>query len=368
MRDADEICKCKGCHTGRTAFPDSRILSGRIYVKHLEGRESGQLGNIYHLSKASIRRIIAKEKAGYQKMKEIIEQMLPLWGIESGQLLQIYPSAWEINHSYVLKVYDDREQMERNIKTAEILLDCGIPAAETVLTETGEKYAVYAAQQSFYFLLSKKLQGSHISDIKDKSVAREAGRAIAKLHRAFIKCEREMEFWDNSLLQEMKGWIREQLADHVWRTVSEEEYAKTVESLESVYDSLPKQLIHRDVHLGNFLFLEGKLLGYIDFDLSQRNIRIFDVCYFLAGLLAEETDDAFTKAEWIESVQAVMAGYESIGSLSANEKKAMPCVMECIEILFAAYFSRMNDTKRACDAGKVFRFIRSCERDIENAI
>ena len=34
---------------------------------------------------------------------------------------------------------------------------------------------------------------------------------------------------------------------------------------------LPVQLIHRDVHFGNFLFDEGKFSGYIDFDLSQRN-------------------------------------------------------------------------------------------------
>ena len=48
-----------------------------IYLKHLEGRTNGQLGNIYHLSEASIRRIISKEKVRYQKMKEIIEQILP---------------------------------------------------------------------------------------------------------------------------------------------------------------------------------------------------------------------------------------------------------------------------------------------------
>ncbi len=39
-------------------------------------------------------------------MKEIIEQILPLWEIENNQLLQIYPSAWEINHSHIIKVYE----------------------------------------------------------------------------------------------------------------------------------------------------------------------------------------------------------------------------------------------------------------------
>lgn len=62
------------------------------------------------------------------------------------------------------------------------------------------------------------------------------------------------------------------------------------------------------------------------------HIRIFDLCYFLTGLLAEETKDAFTKKEWLESVRAVVAGHESI------------------EILFAAYFLSMNDAKHADDA------------------
>ena len=296
-------------------------------------------------------------------MKEIIEQILPLWGIENKQLLQIYPSAWEINHSYVLKEYDDKKQLERNIKVSEILLDCTIPVAKTVLTKTGEKYIEHEKR---YFLMSKKLQGSNISDIKDKSIACEMGRAIAQLHMAFIKCEREVEFWNNSLLKEMKGWIRENLEKNEWKILSEDEYSKTVRLLEGVYDFLPKQLIHRDVHLGNFLFFEGNLSGYIDFDLSQRNIRIFDICYFLTGLLAEETDDALTKNEWIEIAKSVITGYESINNLSEKEKNAIPCVMECIEILFIAYFISINDTKHANDACNVFHFIQNSERDIKD--
>lgn len=336
-----------------------------IYLKHLEGRTNGQLGNIYHLSESSIRRIISKEKVRYQKMKEIIEQILSLWGIESMQLLQIYSSAWEVNHDYVIKVYDNKKQLERNIKISEILLDCNIPVAETILTKAGEKYIEY---KNSYFFMSKKLQGSNISNIKNKAMAWKMGCAIAQLHMAFVQCEREIEFWDNSLLKEMKGWVRENLTYNEWKIVNEEEYSKTVRLLENAYDYLPKQLIHRDVHFGNFLFSEGNLSGYIDFDLSQRNIRIFDICYFLTGLLAEETDDVFTKKEWIENVKSVIGGYESIIQLSEKEKNSIPCVMECVEILFVAYFIGMEDTKHANDAYKVFRFIQNCESDIKNSI
>ncbi|MDE6602463.1 MAG: phosphotransferase [Lachnospiraceae bacterium] len=333
----------------------------RIYVMHLEGRTNRQLGRIFHLSESSVRRIIAKEKTGYQKMKETIEQILPAWGIENRQIVQIYSSAWEINGFYVIKRYDDREQIERNSKIMTILSECGIPVADIVPAQSGENYAVH---EDAYFLMSRKLQGSNISDRKDQATAYKMGCAIARLHRAFVKCEKEMEFWDNSLLKEMKGWVREVFCHNEWQIVGEEEYGKAVEALEAVYDELPRQLIHRDVHFGNFLFCGGELSGYIDFDLSQRNIRIFDICYFLTGLLSEETDDVFTKEEWLANVKAVIAGYGSICRLSAKEKMAIPCVMECIEMLCAAYFVRVKDTKRAGDACRIFRLIQNCESDI----
>lgn len=336
-----------------------------IYLKYLEGRTKKELGNIYHLSESGIRRIIAKERVNYQNMKEIIEQLLPLWGMGKGEILQIYHSAWEVNHAYVIKVYEDRKQLERNIRISEILSECGIPVAKTVPTEAGEKYAAY---ENRYFLLSEKLKGNNLSDLKDKTMAWKMGRAMAQLHMAFVKCERETEVLDNSLLKEMKGWIYENLENGGWKILKKEEYTKAVERLESIYDDLPVQLIHRDVHFGNFLFHEGDLSGYIDFDLSQRNIRIFDICYFLTGLLSEETDDAFTRDEWMENIKSVITGYESITEFSDGEKKAIPCVMECIEILFVAYYIDMKDIRHANDAYKEFRFIQNCENDMEKCI
>lgn len=322
---------------------------------------------LYHLSEPSIRRILAKERKEYREMEEMIKQILPLWGMEAGHFSQIYPSAWEVSSpaagkgSFVLKQYSDRKLLERNIKVSAVLLDCGIPAAEMVPAKTGE---AYVRCQNRYFIMTKKLPGSNLTDIKDIKLAREMGRAMARLHVAFQKCEKEITLWDNSLLKEMKGWVRENLMKNGWKPVSEEEYLKAVGQLESVYDVLPEQLIHRDVHYGNFLFQEGRFSGYIDFDLSQKNIRIFDLCYFLAGLLAEKPLEAFTLEEWLESVKAVLAGYESILKLSEQEKRAFCCVAECIEILFAAYFIGIQDTELANGACQILGVIRDCEEEL----
>ncbi|MDE6990997.1 MAG: phosphotransferase [Lachnospiraceae bacterium] len=291
-------------------------------------------------------------------MKEIIEQLLPLWGIESGHVSQIYSSAWEIDHSYVVKIYHDQEQLERNIRLLSILQHCDIPVAEILCTKAGETYVTH---QNAFFLLSKKLPGSSVTDLKDKTMAWKMGCAIARLHTAFLQCEQEIAFWNNSFLDEMKGWVRENLNSNDWQLISEAEYLAAVSKLELLYDSLPRQLIHRDVHFENFLFLDGDFSGYIDFDLSQKNIRVFDICYFLTGLLAEETAEPFTKTEWLALTRAVTDGYESVTGLSEAERSAIPCVMQCIEILFAAYFIGSGEIHYANGARDIFHFVQDCE-------
>ena len=132
----------------------------------------------------------------------------------------------------------------------------------------------------------------------------------------------------------------------------------------ALYEKLPVQLIHRDVHFGNFLFANGEFSGYIDFDLSQRNIRIFDPCYFLLSLLSEREKNGITEAQWFEFLENVFAGYEEKLELSEAEKQAVPYVMECIELLFAAYFEGIGDGRCGEAACKIFEFIKSRENKI----
>lgn len=112
-----------------------------------------------------------------------------------------------------------------------------------------------------------------------------------------------------------------------------------------------------------YFFLSRKLQGSNITDIKDRAMARKMGCA-MARLLAEETEEAFTKKEWLESVEAVVAGYESVLPLSAEEKNAIACVMECIELLFVAYYLGIEDRKHAGDAYGVFRFIQNCEEYI----
>lgn len=172
----------------------------------------------------------------------------------------------------------------------------------------------------------------------------------------------------NRELAEMKGWIADAMEDDGWTLVSKELFDGTLENLEKLYNALPVQLIHRDVHFGNFLFEGERFSGYIDFDLSQRNIRVFDLCYFLLGLLCEEEILQVTEEKWFQVLQEVFRGYMGVNELIPQELQAVPYVMKSIEFLFAAWFLGQKDRKCCEDAVSILEFVDANTKRIQNTL
>lgn len=337
-----------------------------IYLKHLEGMRNQHLAGIYNLSESSIRRIIIQQRKEHSTMTERINSILSNWGLHNSKITQIYHTTWQIGDHYVLKAYDGINSLLRNLKILQILDEMQIPVGKIVPANDNR---LYVSDDSYLYFLSIKLSGNNIVQIDNNlPVADMMGEIIADLHIAFQKCENMDIFWDNSLLDEMNGWVKNSLAHGHWKYISQDQYEKAVSSLAGKYDQLPVQLIHRDVHFGNFLFANGQFSGYIDFDLSQRNIRIFDICYFLLGLLSEEEKLNISKEQWFDIAKSIFAGYERKLPLSHAEKKAVPHVMACIELLFVAYFEDQNDTCCAENAYEIFKFVQSNEERIWNII
>ena len=299
-------------------------------------------------------------------MRERVQAIMQNWNVDSGDRKQIYDTAWQIGDKYVLKVYDNAQMLERNIKIISILSDRNIPVGKLIYTNENVSFA---KDELYYYILTEKLAGSNIVNIGNTpEIGVKMGEIIADLHVAFQECEKQEEFWDNSLLAEMKGWIRDTFYENGWKCIEERAFCDIAKQLDLVYNELPVQLIHRDVHFGNFLFAHNQFSGYIDFDLSQRNIRIFDLCYFLLGLLSEKGKFDITSEEWFLMVKDVFAGYNHKITLLEAERKAAPYVMESIELLFAAWFLGQNDMKCVGNAIEIYRFINSNIEKIDRLI
>lgn len=288
----------------------------------------------------------------YELYSHGLGRVLSCWGLQEQSVERIQDTAWQIGPDHVLKVYREPGTLERNLKMLRLLSEQNLPVARVVPTCDG---SLFLPMDGALYFLSEKLPGSPVTQ-PHSSMIRLMGQVIARLHTAFRNCE-PADAWDNSLLDEMNGWVRDSMEADGWRYISREAYARTVSDLTGLYEQLPVQLIHRDIHFGNFLFAEGVFSGYIDFDLSQRNIRIFDLCYFLLGLLAEE-ESAVTEEEWFVLLKDLFEGYESVLELNPMEKEAIPCVMECIELLFTAYFANEKDHACAHRAIELYGFVR----------
>lgn len=292
--------------------------------------------------------------------KEQIKEVLKKWSIDAIPV-SIHPRAWDINQSYILKAYDEPEVLERNLISMRTLLAAGVPVPVIISLPDGKDYA---EKDGGYYMLMTKLHGHAVKpyECMDNWFF-HFGTILAEFHIAFLKCENNLHSWDNSLLEEMNGWVKKNITKYNIDYLNEKDVQAAVEELASFYEDLPRQLIHRDVHLGNFLFENGEFTGYIDFDLSQKNIRIFDLCYFLLGLLLEE--NGFKEDDrWYEIIRLVVSGYDRVSPLNVTEKRAFASVMKNIELLFAAYFIDIGEAELARNAVDLFYFVKRNESKI----
>ncbi|WP_167956125.1 phosphotransferase [Anaerosporobacter faecicola] len=295
-------------------------------------------------------------------MNTTIQDILINWNLQ-GTITELQSNTWEINKQYILKSYDDEDLLKRNIQILHCLHSCNVPVPQIHILSNGNDYLSNGKE---YYLLMSKLPGKRLNSINQApaKLARQMGSAIGTLHCAFQTCEKQFTFWDNNFLNELKGWIYDSFATNNWSYLAKETYLAVVDKLATAYPTLPKQLIHRDVHFGNFLFEEESFTGYIDFDLSQRNIRIFDLAYFLLGLLSERTTNQLTDENWLIAVANTIEGYECQQPLIPIEKALLPTVMKGIELLFTAYFINEQDDVHAKDAMSLYHFICNMEADL----
>ena len=126
----------------------------------------------------------------------------------------------------------------------------GIPVPEIIKLPDGRDYLTHNGTM---YVLTTKLNGKNIVNLNecDDIWFFEFGRILVKLHIAFGECEKNISYWNNSMLEEMKEWVSRNLQEFKLEYLKQEDIKNSIDELSEFYDDLPKQLIHRDVHLGN---------------------------------------------------------------------------------------------------------------------
>jgi AraC-like DNA-binding protein/Ser/Thr protein kinase RdoA (MazF antagonist) len=248
-------------------------------------------------------------------------------------------NTWIINNEFVLKAFSNLKQLKKHIDVSKALKKTGFEADVPVPTKDQQDYFV---EDELYFCLTNRIQGESIrtSEVYEgdyKSFARYLGEVIGQLHLILEGQDKDLICNEPNLYENMKNWAIPKTKELM--SIENSFYEDYLNNFEKLYPFLPKHIIHRDPNPGNILMKDRRLTGFIDFEFSERNVRIFDPCYAATAILSESFEHADQEKlnKWLTIFRNIIAGYDSICNLSDEEKQAIPYVIYSIQMIFIAY-------------------------------
>lgn len=277
-------------------------------------------------------------------------------------------NVWQIGKDYFLKT-GDRSALLRNILVAKAIAKCGLSAAVPVPTIKGDDFT----DDSNNFVLLRRLNGEPLSKAErfgDKcgDFGFKYGQSIARLHNALAAVEKDIQPFEQNLFAYVTEYAlpKVQKQNIQWNMgIPNSFFEDYIHNFGELFGKLPKQLIHRDPNPCNILFSGSEVSGFIDFELSERNVRLWDPCYCATGILSEQRDAVNAYDKFPEILNAVLHGYDSVNPLTDEEKKAVYYVICSIQMICVAYFESINEYK---DLAKTNREMLLCIIEQRNHI
>lgn len=291
----------------------------------------------------------------HKKIKEVLKS----WGLENEKLTDVVyaetgnvsESACYVGDNYIIKFSPNLGNAEKHISLSQAIESVGLSTATPIKTVEG-KFVV--ASEELYFYVTKRLEGKQLKastmyfeDYMPK--ARFIGEIVGQLSVALSKVEVITN--QANIFKSAKEWAIPALSGKMDLPKSfVEMYEK---EFGEIYESLPQQIIHRDPNPGNII-LYGDNWGVLDFDLSERNIRIFDPCYAATAILSEsfEADNTDKLNQWIIIYKNILYGYDEVVKLSDNEWKAIPYVVITNQLISTAWFSEQEKYRELYETNK----------------
>lgn len=270
-----------------------------------------------------------------------VAQILKNWNLQGETIQDIYyestgnknDNACYVGDEYVLKYTPNFDKLKKHIEVSKALSGIGLLAAVPVETADG---AEYVQDGGVYFFLTRRLAGSQmVSHRFGEGDGRFVGEILGQLHLALKHLDDCVSEAD--LLATVRDWALPR-AKEVLKLTDDycKDYLKTFEAL---YLQLPRQVIHRDPSPGNIICSESEW-GFIDFELAERNARIYDPCYAATAVLSE----TFGKDDegWLKTYRDIICGYDTVARLTEVEWEAIPYVILANQFVCVAWFSEQE--------------------------
>jgi len=288
--------------------------------------------------------------------------MLVHWDAENEKITDIYyngtsnrnENAWYVGSDFVMKATTNLSALKSHIEISNALEKSGLIAATPIATKEGKNYIL---DDDVYFSLTKRLHGDCIKsgemyDGDYTSKSRYLGEILGQLHLILEKYDKDIICNNSNLLETVSSWALPKTKEAM--ALPEAFYSDYLDTFGTLFVKLPKQIIHRDPNPGNIILEDGKLSGFIDFDLTERNVRLFDPCYASTAILSEgfAQGDAEKLDKWIEIYKNIIFGYDSVCKLSKEENRALPYVIFSIQMICVAYFNETDKYSELAQTNK----------------
>ncbi len=268
-------------------------------------------------------------------------QILKHWNLEGETITDIYydgtggknDSACYVGEKYVLKFTANLGKLKKHIEVSKALHSIGLLSAVPVSTTNG---AEFIQDGEVYFYLTRRLPGEQmVSRRFADGNGRFVGEIIGQLHLALSKIEDCVSEAD--LLGTVRDWALPKAKEAL--NLSDAFCKEYLDTFTALYPTLPRQIIHRDPNPGNIICADDQW-GFIDFELAERNARIYDPCYAATAVLSETFGQNNDK--WLGIYRDIICGYDCVAHLTDTERQAIPYVLLANQFVCVAWFSEQD--------------------------
>ena len=291
--------------------------------------------------------------------KKVIAEVLGNWNLQDEKVTDIvFPETGEtsdnakyVGDDLIIKYTPNLGNTRKAIDIAKALESVGLSAPTVVPTKEGREYVENGV---LYFMLTKRISGERIMASKlylddYEAKARFIGEIVGQLDLALAKIDIIAD--EAELAKTVREWAVPCLKDklEIDNAFMEDLAAK----FSSLYEELPRQLIHRDPNPSNIILAKDKW-GFIDFELSERNARIFDPCYAATAILSEtfEEGNEVLLSKWIAVMKEIMYGYDSVVKMTEKEKEAIPYMILANQFVSTAFFAGKDKYEKIYETNK----------------
>ena len=293
-------------------------------------------------------------------------QILQAWNLEGETIADIYydgtgnknDSACYVGEEFVLKYTANLGKLKNHIEVSKAIESIGLLADAPVKTADGRDYV---REGELYFYLTRRLPGKQlVSHRFGDGDGRFVGEIIGQLHLALARVEDCVSEAD--LLSTVRDWAMPRAKEVLG--LSEDFCRSYMTVFSDLYPQLPRQIIHRDPNPGNIICADDRW-GFIDFELAERNARIYDPCYAATAVLSETFDGS--NEGWLDIYRDILWGYDSAVHMTDTERQAVPYVILANQFVCVAWFAEQEqylelfETNRRMTKWLIDRFDALCE-------